>query len=496
MDLETKGSTLLELATGLGKTVVFSFLADEWPGKVLILAHREELVQQACEKINIITGRSVAVEMGRSYARHHMDYENTKITAGSIQTFSITERREKFKPDLFSLIIVDEGHHAPARSYRRVLDYFETARKLFVTATPKRHDKLALGTVCESVSYQYGIERAVQDGWLVPIRQCMVKVHGLDYSRARTLAKDFNQADLEAILLQEEPLHRMVSSAQELVGDRQTLWFCVSVAHARAMAGVLGRYVPAERVAFLSGETPAEERAKKVRDYKAGKLRHLFNCALFLEGFDAPTTSAIAMCRPTKSLPLYTQVLGRGTRPLPDVVDGLEDAEDRKEAIRMSDKQDMLVVDYCGNAGKHKIIQALDVLGGLYPEDVLELALANQEEDEDHEERDVEAALQRAEAELALLGECSEMRKEITAKVAYAAQEVSPFIRRHTDSSAKPPPAYNGQGLELCSSKQAGYIMYLARRAGMPNWRIDDALRMTKRQAGATIEKLKAMVDV
>src|SRR5262249_7337529 len=159
-----------------------------------------------------------------------------------------------FRPDHFSLIIVDEGHHATAVSYREILDYFGIAKRLFVTATPKRADQVALNAVCETVAYQYGIAQAIDDGWLVPVQQKVVTVEGLDFSKARTVAEDFNHADLERILTEEKPLHAMVASAFAIIGKRQALWFCTSKAHAKAAARVLTRYASCDSVRFLSGD--------------------------------------------------------------------------------------------------------------------------------------------------------------------------------------------------------------------------------------------------
>jgi superfamily II DNA or RNA helicase len=239
LKLATHHSTLVEMATGLGKTVLFASIADDWPGRVLVIAHRDELIRQAADKIERVTGKPVAVEMGRERALDSL--YGTKVTVGSIQSLARVRRRQRFHPDHFSLVVIDEGHHAAAATYREVLDYFGSAKRLFVTATPKRKDGVALETVCQSVAYQYGIEPAIDDGWLVPVRQTVVRVEGLDYSKARTVAEDFNEADLERILLEEEPLHQMVSSGFKLAGSRQALWFCATVAHAKATAAVLAR---------------------------------------------------------------------------------------------------------------------------------------------------------------------------------------------------------------------------------------------------------------
>ena len=170
--------------------------------------------------------------------------------------------------------------------------------------------------------------------------------------------------------------------------------------------------------------------------YKAGKIKHLLKCALFLEGFDAPATSAIVMGRPTKSLSLYMQILGRGTRPLPGIVDGIETAAARRQAVAMSAKPNMLVIDYSGNAGKHKIFQAADVLGGKYPLPTREYAKETMEQD--GAKVDLEEALARADAELALLDEQEQRRKRITATASYKTFVVDPFTKHYTGQPSKP----------------------------------------------------------
>lgn len=484
--LQATDSTLVEMATGLGKTVVFGFVCYDWPGNVLVIAHRDELIRQAAEKIHAITGEPIGIEMGRERVEKEM-FNHWRIIVGSVQTMSRAKRLQRYKPDHFSLIVIDEGHHAAAVTYREVMEYFSGAKRLFVTATPKRADQVALSSVCDSVAYQYGIAPAIDDGWLVPVQQTVVKVEGLDFSKARTVAQDFNAADLETILTEEKPLHEMCAAGHDIIGSRQALWFCVSVAHAQATANVLARYVDQSQVAFLSGDTPTEDRKKIVKAYKGGQIQHLLNCMLFLEGFDAPTTSAIVMGRPTKSLALYTQVLGRGTRPLPGVVDGLEGPEQRRQAIQMSDKPNMVVIDFAGNAGRHKIVQAADVLGGKYEAPVRDYAKATMEEE--GKPVDLETALERANEEILLLEEEAERRKAITAKASYQTYDVDPFVKEYTGQ--------NGTGSktpgEPCSDKQAGYICYLARQAG-EKWTFAKAKELTKRQASGVIKKLKEQV--
>jgi superfamily II DNA or RNA helicase len=340
---------------------------------------------------------------------------------------------------------------------------------------------VALGHVCESVSYQYGIEPAIEDGWLVPVVQSVVTVEGLDFSKARTVASDFNQADLERILTEERPLHEMCASAMDLIKDRQALWFCASVQHAKDVATVLARYTGS--VAFLSGATPKEERRKAVDAYKSGTIRHLLNCALFLEGFDAPSTSAIVMARPTKSLGLYTQVLGRGTRPLPGLVDGLLDAAARRQAILESLKPNTLVIDFAGNAGKHQIVTAADVLGGKYEPETRKAARDLIEAE--RRPMNLEEALARAGDEQALLLEEAQKRRLITARANYTAREVGLFAGDNGAHQQGPRRAVG----EPATHGQVWKIYYLSRELGL-GWTVAKAETLSKRQACGVIRSL------
>jgi superfamily II DNA or RNA helicase len=182
-------STLLVMATGLGKTVVFSRVVSEFMnlGRVMVLAHREELIAQAWRHLKRITGHEAETEMGEYRASTYGAFRS-KIIVGTIQTQIAGRggkgRMSKFNPDEFSLLIIDEAHHSAAKSYRRVIDYYRqnpSLKVLGVTATPDRADEKALGAIFDSVAYEYDIRDGIDDGWLVPIQQQSVYVNGLDY---------------------------------------------------------------------------------------------------------------------------------------------------------------------------------------------------------------------------------------------------------------------------------------------------------------------------
>jgi superfamily II DNA or RNA helicase len=362
-----------------------------------------------------------------------------------------------------------------------VIDHFSmnpACKRLGVTATPKRADELALGQVFQSVAFRYGIERAVEDGWLVPVSQQCVHVEGLDFSSLKTVAGDFSEGELERILTEESILHKIASPVAELTAERPTLVFCCTVKHAELMAAVLERYRPGQ-VKWLCGATNRDERAAVVESFRDGRLQILCNVGLFLEGFDAPRTAVVVMARPTKSPVLYSQVLGRATRTLPGIVDGLATAEERKAAIAASAKPGCLALDFVGNAGRHKIITAADVLGGKYGVPVRDYA--RQTVASENKPVAVAEALDRAEAELDLLEEERERRRRITARAEYRTREVSPFDTRQAaapDRIASPP-------ADPPTDKQVRMLCWLGVSAVR-------ARSYSKRQASVVIDKLMA----
>jgi superfamily II DNA or RNA helicase len=493
---EGRQSALVVMATGLGKTVLFASIASQWTaGKVLILAHRQELIDQAADKVAPHLGYAPAVEMGdREISDNPLGAR--KVILGSVQTLSRHRRLLRLTPADFGLIIIDEAHHATARSYRLILDYFRQGHHdnagrvlvpgnpaikiLGVTATPRRADEAALGQIFEHVAYDYGIEQAIADGWLVPISQRAITVEGLDFSAVRSTAGDLSEAELEKILTEEKHLHAVARPTIEMAGDRSALLFGVTVKHAEYLKLVLDRYKRGS-AAFLSGESHPDERRETVEAFKAGKIQFLCNCGLFLEGFDAPNTAVVVMARPTTSLSLYMQVLGRGTRPLPGVVDGWGSPEERRRAIASSPKRNMLVLDFVGNSGKHKIVTAQDVLGGKYGEGVRRYAQKTTQEEA--RAADVDESLQRAADELALLKEEQERRRLVQAKAAtYRAENVNPFVGGNairSPSDGPRPPA------DPATDKQ---VWYLVNRLG---WRETAARAVSRSQASAIIGKSK-----
>jgi superfamily II DNA or RNA helicase len=241
-----------------------------------------------------------------------------------------------------------------------------------VSATPDRQDKLALGQVFNSVGYQYEIFQAIQDGWLVPIISNQIVVESLDFDHVRKTAGDLNQKDLSQIVEKEASLHGVATPCIEIAGDRKTLVFATSVAQAKDLCGIINRH--GRRAVFLHGGTPKDERREIVRRYLDGEYQFLCNVGIATEGFDDPSIKAVAIARPTLSRALYTQMAGRGTRPLPGVVDAPISSGQRREAIANSDKPNVEIIDFVGNSTKHKLVSSTDILGGKYNDKVVDRA--------------------------------------------------------------------------------------------------------------------------
>lgn len=487
-----KRSVLAVLATGLGKTVIGSGLIDIWgkrfPGqRVLWLAHREELIEQAAEAIEALTGESVAVEMAQRRSDEH-SFMPARVVVSSVQTMSRHSRQRRFDPRQFGLIVTDEAHHAIARSYRGIYHYFRHGNEdilrfgnpdichLGITATPNRSDNLAMGKVFDSEAFKFGINDGIREGWLVPFEQQTAIIDSLDYLNIREVAGDLDPGQLEAELTKDGIIQKMVLPTFREAGSRPALYFCVGVKQARDTAAVINGYRPGS-AAFVSGETPKDERKRIIHDYKSGQIQFLCNCGVFLEGFDAPATALVVMGRPTKSLSLYVQMLGRGTRPLKGTVEHYETAAERRAAIAASAKPFMTVLDFVGNAnlhGEHCTVNAVDVLGGDYGEPVTSYAKKVIEKEKDPAK--VQELLDRSQAELDLLRE-EEERRVLKARVEYRLRTVG------TDAGPVRETA-PGSNRHMATDKQIWRLCKL----GVSRAKAES---FTKRQASVVIDKLQ-----
>ena len=306
---EGRKRTLLVLPTGCGKTIVLAKVAEdqvEQGGRVLIMAHRGELLDQAADKVKQVTGIDCAYEKAGTSALGSM----LPITVGSVQSLCQEKRLQMFPPDYYSALIVDEAHHCLSDSYQRVLNYFEGANVLGVSATPDRGDKRNLGNYFDSQAYEYTMTQAIREGYLCPVKAQMIPLE-LDISDVSMSNGDYSIGDIGTAL---EPYLRQI--AQEIAwhyADRKTVVFLPLIHTSKTFCALLNKMgVPAAEV---NGNST--DRAEILRDFEAGRYSVLCNSMLLTEGWDCPAVDCIVVLRPTKVRSLYQQMVGRGMRLFP-----------------------------------------------------------------------------------------------------------------------------------------------------------------------------------
>jgi ATP-dependent helicase IRC3 len=302
------------LPTGAGKTVIFSQLARLATKQVLVLAHREELLAQAVDKLSRALEGTRVVGLERGNARAAAD---AKVLVASLRSLHPDRIGQVLAGRDLGLIIYDECHHAPAEDNMRVLrtiGAFEPdwpGTLIGFTATTSRGDGKGLDTVFERIVYSKTLPDLIDAKFLAPLKGYRIAT-AADLTRLSSGGADFDEAELaEAVDIQERNA-LVARSIQELARDRRTIAFCVTVNHARNLSRALNHLgVPA---GIVHGEMAAADRAKALADFRDGRIHVLANVAVLTEGFDDPGVSCIAMARPTRSEGLYAQCVGRGTR--------------------------------------------------------------------------------------------------------------------------------------------------------------------------------------
>ena len=361
--------TLLVLPTGTGKTVVFAFVAKDAVdagGRVLVLAHRGELLQQAADKIGAATGLGCSVEK----AERTCLGEWFRVVVGSVQTLMRSKRLEQFPHDYFGVIIVDEAHHALSDSYQTVLGWFPEARVLGVTATPDRGDRRNLGAYFDSIAYEYTLPSAIRDGHLCPIKA-------------------------QTVPLSIDPYLERIADEMLAAGcmERKTVCFLPLVKTSRKFRGILA--AKGFRALEVNGESA--ERAETLAAFDAaGGGAVLCNSMLLTEGWDCPSVDCVVVLRPTKVRSLYCQMVGRGTRLSPE-----------------TGKTELLLLDFLWHVERHELCRPAHLIAE--SEDVARAMTERLEQagcPEDLEEVEREAAKDVVEErERALAEQLESMRK-------------------------------------------------------------------------------------
>lgn len=420
-----------------GKTVAFSHvIRSTFPRRSLVIAHRAELIWQAAEKIRAVTGWDVGIEMGDYHSQNGGLFKSPRVVVATVQTLTAGGdgggRMSKYLPTDFDTIVIDECHHGISPSYKRVLKYFQqnpNLKVLGVTATPDRADEEALGQIFDTVAFDYEVLDAINDGWLCPIQQQIVGIEGLDYSHCKTTAGDLNGGDLARVMEEEETLQGVADATISIAGSKQTLVFAVSVKQAERLAEIFNRHAPGS-TAWVCGETDKDVRRQLLADFSAKKIQRMVNCMCLTEGFDSPSVEYVVMGRATKSRSLYAQMLGRGTRPLPGLVDGLATPEERRNAIAASAKPFCNVIDFAGNSGKHKLASAADVLGGNVSDEIV--AKVTEMARKTGKPVTIDQAIKDAEEEEARIREQKRLaeaasRMKLVAKAKFTTKIIDPF---------------------------------------------------------------------
>ena len=314
------GSYLIQMATGCGKTATFTNIKRK--GRVLVLAHREELVTQPIKYYDCPVG----IEM----ANHKSNNEPVVIAS----VMSLIHRLQKFKPDDFDTIITDEAHHAAAKSYKKVYEYFKPRLHLGFTATPNRGDNVRLDDVFEDIIFERDLKWAIKNKYLTDIECLRVNI-GYDISKVARRMGDFAPGELEEVM-NTEILNQAIAEAYKKYAKGQTLIFATSVKHAEDIA----KQIPG--AVAVTADT--KNREELIRKFTNREIPVLVNCMIFTEGTDMPLVETVMIARPTSNNALYTQMVGRGLRLYPG-------------------KEKLVLIDLVGTTGKANLCTAPSLLG-------------------------------------------------------------------------------------------------------------------------------------
>lgn len=322
--------TLLVLPTGCGKTIVFAKVAEECVkggSRVLILAHRGELLDQAADKIGKSTGLGCATEKAEQTCIGSW----FRIVVGSVQSMMREKRLNQFPNNYFNTIIIDEAHHCISESYQKVLRHFPNAEVLGVTATPDRGDMQNLGTVFESLAYEYTLPRAIKEGYLSPIKAVTIPLK-IDMSAVGVQAGDFKSGDIATAL--DPYLESIAEEMEKYCSDKKTVVFLPLVKTSQKFRDILNNH--GFRAAEVNGDS--KDRAEILEAFDKDQYNVLCNSMLLTEGWDCPSVDCIVVLRPTKVRSLYCQMVGRGTRLSPE-----------------TNKDHLLLLDFLWHTERHEL---------------------------------------------------------------------------------------------------------------------------------------------
>ncbi len=327
--------TLLVLPTGCGKTVVFAKITEDQVRKgerILILAHRGELLEQAADKIRTATGLMCAMEKAEKTCLGGW----FRVAVGSVQTLMREKRLARFPSDYFQTIIIDEAHHCISDSYQKILSHFGQAKLLGVTATPDRGDMQNLGEVFGSLAYEYTLPKAIKEGYLSPIKALTIPLK-LDLSGVSIQSGDLKAGEVATAL--DPYLYQIADEMKKYCTDRKTVVFLPLVKTSRKFRDILTEQ--GFKAAEVNGGS--RDRAEILEAFDKGEYNVLCNSMLLTEGWDCPSVDCIVVLRPTRVRSLYSQMVGRGTRLHPG-------------------KEYLLLLDFLWHTERHELCHPADII--------------------------------------------------------------------------------------------------------------------------------------
>lgn len=426
---------LIALPTGTGKTVVFAHFIKERDGRALILAHRDELLRQAGDKIKmVIDGAQIG------YVKAEEDDHRNPITIASVQTLSRQKRLDRLDND-YDTIIVDEAHHAAAESYLRIIrhlrgfDEKDAPVVLGVTATPERGDKIGLNCVFQEIVYQRSILEMIDADFLCNLTAIEIKLR-VDFNQIHTRAGDFIDSEVEAFMKHADAPSHIIEAFKTYARTRKALVFTPTVAMAHDIAS---KFVQAGfRAEALDGTTPMDLRKGILQRLKTGETMIVCNCGVLTEGFDEPSIDCIITARPTKSRVLYTQMIGRGTRKNPPL------------------KKDCLIMDVVGVHHSHDL-QTVTNLFGLPPNALKGKTLTDYLDEKEQQDAEMAALLaKQQEAQGKLIAE----KVDLFGRLPMTEQKMEAVKRSRVKWLPKQDGRFllsTGQGIIVVSETRAGW---------------------------------------
>lgn len=333
---------LVVLPTGAGKTVVFAHLIRDLPGRALVLAHRDELIGQAADKLRQV---DPTAHVGRVQAG--WDEWRSPVVVASVQSLAQSARLSRYRPGHFSTIVVDEAHHCTARTYRTILNHLGALEPgtnvltVGVTATPDRGDGVGLGHVFERIVYERGLPEMIAEGYLVPLRGIRVQLDA-DFGTLRVRAGEVSESDAARLLMAADAPGLVAAAYRRHAAGQRAIVFTPTVQVAEACAAAL--VAAGVRAESLDGTTPADERRAILARLRSGATSVVCNCSVLTEGFDEPRVSCVIVARPTRSRGLYAQMVGRAARLYPG-------------------KTHATILDVVGSTREHQLLTLADLTG-------------------------------------------------------------------------------------------------------------------------------------